>query len=68
MCEKWFQEATSRMITVFGPMLIEKNLKFAEDLGKTEDFRTTTGWLKTFVKINNLGPNRGRRGTSTRPQ
>ena len=61
MCEKWLQEATNRMINVFGPMLIEKNLKFAEDLGK-RDFKATTGSLNTFVKINNLGTNRGRRG------
>ncbi|XP_041376563.1 tigger transposable element-derived protein 4-like [Gigantopelta aegis] len=41
---KWFQDATARRINVSGPLIKEKTLKFAEDLG-IASFKVSNGWL-----------------------
>ena len=41
---KWFQDATARRINVSGPLIKEKALKFAEDLG-IASFKASNGWL-----------------------
>ncbi|GFR60102.1 tigger transposable element-derived protein 6, partial [Elysia marginata] len=50
---KWFVDATRRRINVTGPMMQEKALQFATDLGITT-FVVSNGWLQYFVKRNNL--------------
>ena len=42
------------MVTVTAPMLKEKALKFAGDLGREEEFKASNGWLNAFVKRNNI--------------
>ena len=42
---KWFQDATARRINVSGPLINEKALKFAEDLG-IASFKASNGWLE----------------------
>lgn len=53
LCLKWFQDATGRMISVSGPLLKERALKFANDLG-LDSFKASNGWLESFVKRNNI--------------
>ncbi|GFR71372.1 polyglutamine-binding protein 1, partial [Elysia marginata] len=50
---KWFVDATRRRINVTGPMMQEKALQFATDLGITT-LVASNGWLQSFVKRNNL--------------
>ena len=40
LCLKWFNDCMGRKITVYGPLLKEKALKFAKDLNKPE-FKTS---------------------------
>ena len=40
LCLKWFNDCMGRKITVYGPLLKEKVLKFAKDLNKPE-FKTS---------------------------
>ena len=42
-----------RQLPISGPMLQEKALQFAKDLGNTE-FKASNGWLKSFYKGNNI--------------
>ena len=42
-----------RKLPISGPMLQEKALQFAKDLGNTE-FRGSNGWLESFRKRNNI--------------
>jgi len=51
---EWFKEASDRTVVVTGPMLREKALKFASDLGVTE-FKASNGWLESFLKRHNIG-------------
>lgn len=52
---EWFQKARSQRIPVSGPMLQEKALSFAENLGlKEEDFKASNGWLNRFRQRHNI--------------
>ncbi|GFR99602.1 tigger transposable element-derived protein 4 [Elysia marginata] len=53
LVHKWFVDATRRRINVTGPMMQEKALQFATELGITT-FVASNGWLQSFVKRNNL--------------
>ena len=53
LCYRWFLDATSRQVPVSGPLLREKALKFASDLGFS-DFKGSNGWLESFLKRNNI--------------
>ena len=59
----WFQDAISRRLPVSGPLLQERALKFATDLGITE-FKGSNGWLESFLKRHNItfGAMSGERG------
>lgn len=60
---QWFQDATSRRINVSGPLIQEKALKFASDLG-IETFKASNGWLDSFKLRHNIifGTMSGERG------
>jgi transposase len=49
----WVKEANSRLINITGPMMQEKALKIAKELGNTE-FKASTGWLRAFLQRNNM--------------
>ena len=53
LCYRWFLDATSRLINVSGPLIKEKALKFASELGITE-FKGSSGWLDSFLKRHNI--------------
>ncbi|XP_053405127.1 tigger transposable element-derived protein 4-like [Mercenaria mercenaria] len=53
LCLKWFNDATGRRINVSGPLLKERALKYAQDLG-VNDFKASNGWLESFLKRNNI--------------
>ncbi|XP_053378909.1 tigger transposable element-derived protein 4-like [Mercenaria mercenaria] len=59
----WFKDAVSRRVPVSGPLLMEKAMIFASDLGNTQ-FKGSQGWLQSFVKRNNItfGTMTGERG------
>ena len=42
-----------RKLPISGPMLQEKALQFAKDLGNTE-FKASNGWLESFRKCSNI--------------
>ena len=50
---EWFKDMSRRKLPISGPMLQEKALQFAKDLGNTE-FRASNGWLETFCMRNNI--------------
>ena len=50
---EWFKDMSRRKLLISGPMLQEKPLQFAKDLGNTE-FRGSNGWLESFSKRNNV--------------
>ena len=60
---KWFQDATARRINVSGPLIKEKALKFAEDLG-IASLKASNGWLDSFRHRHNIvaGTLSGERG------
>lgn len=45
--------AGGRRVNVSGPLLKEKALKFASDLG-IDSFKASNGWLESFLKRNNI--------------
>ena len=49
LCLEWFKDAVSRRINVTGPLLKEKALKFASELGNTT-FKASNGWLEHLTK------------------
>ena len=53
ICWDWFQEATGRRINISGPLIQEKALKFAKDLG-VDQFKASNGWLQSFLKRHNI--------------
>ena len=53
LCHSWFLDATSRQINVSGPLIREKALKFASELG-LNDFKGSCGWLESFLKRHNI--------------
>ena len=53
MVHDWFLDVSARMLPVSGPMIKEKALKFANDLGYS-DFKASNGWLNSFQKRNNI--------------
>ena len=63
LCLEWFKDAVSRRINVTGPLLKEKALKFASELGNTT-FKASNGWLECFLSRNNIkfGTMSGERG------
>ena len=51
------------MVTVTGPMLKEKALKFACDFGNEVKFKASNGWLNALVKRHIIfGTQHGGRG------
>ena len=50
---EWFKDMSRRKLPISGPMLQEKALQFAKDLGNTE-FKASNGWLESFHKHNNI--------------
>ena len=52
ICE-WCKDVSRRKLAISGPMLQEKELQFAKDLGNTE-FKASNGWLETFCMRNNI--------------
>ena len=50
---EWFKDMSRRKLPISGPMLQEKALQFAKDLGNTE-FRGSNVWLESFRKRNNI--------------
>ncbi|KAK3104668.1 hypothetical protein FSP39_007460 [Pinctada imbricata] len=60
---EFFKDAVSRRIIVNGPILKEKALQFAEDLG-ISSFKGSNGWLESFLKRNGIsfGTQSGERG------
>ena len=54
LCWNWFTDSRSRMTAVSGPLLQEKALHFAKELGNTT-FTASNGWLDSFKKCNNIG-------------
>ena len=50
---EWFKDMSRRKLPISGPMLQEKALQFAKDLGNTE-FKASNGWLESFRKHNNI--------------
>ena len=63
LCWEWFKDATARRIIVNGPLLQEKALKFASDLG-VDSFKASNGWLESFRQRHNIsfGTMSGERG------
>ena len=53
MIWEWFEDMSRRKLPISGPMLQEKALQFAKDLGNTE-FKASHGWLESFGKRNNI--------------
>nr|XP_002735421.1 PREDICTED: tigger transposable element-derived protein 6-like [Saccoglossus kowalevskii] len=43
----WFQQARAKHIPISGPMLQEKALSFASELG-VQDFKASNGWLESW--------------------
>jgi transposase len=50
---QWFTIARSKNIPVSGPMLQEKALTFAAEIGN-HDFKASNGWLEAFRKRNGI--------------
>ena len=49
---KWIMDANARRISVSGPLVQQKALKFAEELD-LKDFKASNGWLEKLLKRNN---------------
>lgn len=47
MTWRWFQKARAKNIPISGPIICEKALHFANELG-VEDFKASTGWLDSW--------------------
>ena len=50
---QWLNDANTRKISVSGPLIQQRALKFAADLGLSE-FKASNGWLDKFLKRNNI--------------
>ena len=50
---EWFKDMSRRKLPISGPMLQEKALQFAKDLGNAE-FKALNGSLESFHKCNNI--------------
>ena len=50
---QWFTKMKFQFIPVSGPMIQEKALSMAKDLGLT-DFKASTGWLGSFKQRHNI--------------
>lgn len=50
---KWINRARDNHVPISGPLIQEKALEFAEELG-IEGFKGSTGWLKTFKSRNGI--------------
>ena len=50
---KWFSDVSSQHVVVTGPMLKEKALKFASELGYPT-FKASNGWLESFKARNKI--------------
>ncbi|XP_033729505.1 major centromere autoantigen B-like, partial [Pecten maximus] len=51
---KWFSPARARNLPISGPLLQEKAMRFASDLGLT-DYKASSGWLTSFKERNSIG-------------
>ena len=56
ICWEWFQTARAQNIPLSGPMLQEKALSYAKELGNAE-FKASNGWLESFRKRHNIAFN-----------
>ncbi len=50
----WFCDARGRNIPVSGPMIQEKALEIAEQLGGFPNFKASNGWLANFKSYHNI--------------
>lgn len=50
---KWIKDANTRCISLSGPLIQQKALKFAADLSMS-DYKVSNRWLEKFLKRNNL--------------
>lgn len=50
---EWFLDCLRRKLPMSGPLIQEKALHFAGDLGHT-DFKASNGWLQSFISRNNI--------------
>ena len=56
ICWEWFQTARAQNIPLSGPMLQEKALSYAKELGNAE-YKASNGWLESFRKRHNIAFN-----------
>ena len=50
---EWFKDASSRQVSLSGPLIKEKAMEFAKSLD-IECFKASNGWLESFKKRHNL--------------
>ena len=50
---QWFSRARAQNLPVSGPMIQERALEYAKELGKT-DLKASNGWLESFKKRHNI--------------
>ncbi|XP_052255184.1 tigger transposable element-derived protein 4-like [Dreissena polymorpha] len=53
LVHKWFLDATGRHVNISGPLLKERALKFAAELGLAS-FKASNGWLDSFLRRHNI--------------
>ncbi|XP_052262071.1 tigger transposable element-derived protein 4-like [Dreissena polymorpha] len=53
LVHKWFLDATGRHVNISGPLLKERALKFAAELGLAS-FKASNRWLDSFLRRHNI--------------
>ncbi|KAK3090197.1 hypothetical protein FSP39_009953 [Pinctada imbricata] len=54
MVHRWFKQARSKNIPISGPILQEKALQFASEIG-LDNFKASNGWLESFRSRYSIG-------------